>query len=117
MTARHAAPARHAPPRQLWWLVYGFAVWGAGFVTIYGIHALGCAYGWSLPTHRLVMGGLLGVHLAVLGAGLVLARRVDWAGTGDGVLIERATVWTLLAAIVATIATFAPPALFLTVCI
>ena len=34
-------------------LVAGFTVWSVGFVALYGLQALGCAYGW--PTHRAVL--------------------------------------------------------------
>ena len=50
-----------ANQRALILLVAGFTAWSAAFVAIYGLQALGCAYGW--PNHRAI---LIGAYLLSL---------------------------------------------------
>lgn len=97
-----------APPRLLWWLALGFGLWSSAFVLLYGLHAIGCAYGWGGVALRLVMAGVLAAHLLALGVALARARATIWPGGGAGALIGRVTVWTLWAAILAVVVTFTP---------
>ena len=82
-----------ARPRGLLGLVAGFLVWSSAFVVLYGLHALGCAWGWDARTAgvgslgsvtllRLVLVGAWALHLA-LAAGLLLAARRLARARGD----------------------------------
>ena len=53
-----------ANQRALVLLVAGFTAWSVGFVTLYALQALGCAYGW--PQHRLILIVAYGVSLLPL---------------------------------------------------
>jgi len=106
--------ASTVPPHRLWWLALGFGLWSFAFVALYALHALGCAYGWSDPLLRLGMTGLLAATVAALGFALSQAPRSS-PGDGTTALIGRAARWTLWAAMIGAIFTFAP-ALALTAC-
>lgn len=105
-----------ARPRGLLGLAAGFLVWSAAFVVLYGLHALGCAWGWDAraagPTSllRLVLVGAWVGHLALLVLLVLLARRLAGAaGAGEGPrLLAQATLVLSLAALVATLWTGLP---------
>jgi len=98
------------------WAIAGFVVWGVAFGVIYGLHGLGCAYGWDEiaagPTNlqRLVQ---VVAWIAFLPPLLLLAlhlRRKRRRETENGprrwlALLGETTAWAGLAA---TIVTFAP---------
>lgn len=95
-------------PIDLLWLVAGFLVWSSAFLTLYGLHAIGCASGWEFGTLRLALLAAWGVHVAVAGALVPLARRAargarhaeDARGGG---FVARAGVVLSVAAVVATL--------------
>jgi len=57
--------------QALWLLLAGFSVWSAGFVLLYALQALGCAYGWAWHRPILVVAYVL---VQALLAGLALYR-------------------------------------------
>ena len=96
---------RPVPPRRLWWLVAGFGVWCSALVVAYALHAVGCAFGWSAGSLRLGLVLVIVAHLAVLGW---MWR--DRAGANSepgfgptGTFLRTLTIWTLIAAVVATV--------------
>lgn len=100
------------------WAIAGFVIWSAAFVIIYGLHGIGCAYGWDAipigPTNlqRFVQ---VAVWLAFLPPLVMLAlrlrRRRLQSEPGEPkrwmALVGETTAWGALAA---TIITFAPTA-------
>lgn len=105
-------------PLGLLGLVAGFLVWSSAFLVLYGLHALGCAWGWDAreagPANllRLVLVGAWIVHLAIVGLLVLGARRLRTAATGvpgDGApLVASATLVLSAAALVATVWTGLP---------
>jgi hypothetical protein len=100
-----------ALPARFLWLAAGFTVWAAAFVVIYTIQALGCAYDWPLLAHRGLLAAALAAHLAVIAAMIAKAPRGRETG-----FLSAVTIWTLWAALVATVVTYGP-ALVLTACV
>jgi hypothetical protein len=98
-------------PVRMLWLVAGFTLWSTAFIALYTIQALGCAYGWSLLFHRGLLFAVLGLHLAAIAWLIVRAPR-----DGERRFLSDVTVFTLWAALVATVVTYGP-ALFLTACL
>ncbi len=96
-------------PTRLLWFIAGFGIWSSALIVIYALHALGCAYRLPEGTMRAALGAALALHLAAI---VLLIRRFP---RGDGTLITAAQ-WTLVAALAATVATFAP-LLALTPCV
>lgn len=98
------------------WVSAGFVIWSAAFVIIYGLHGIGCAYGWdavavgATSLHRVVQ---VAVWLLFLPPLLILAlrlrrRRLQLESGGSRrwmALLGETTAWAGLAA---TIITFAP---------
>lgn len=107
---------RPLPPRQLWWLAAGFAVWCSALVTLYAIHGIGCAFAWSAGSLRLWLAVALLAHLVVLGSMWYGSSRVaSDSGFGPtGVFLNWAVTGTLITALVATAITFGPPLLLAT---
>lgn len=105
-----------ARPRGLLGLAAGFLAWSSAFLVLYGLHALGCAWGWDAreagPASllRLVLVGAWIAHLALLCGLVALSRRLGRdAGAGDAPrLLARATMALTLAALVATLWTGLP---------
>lgn len=110
--------ARPAPPRRLWWLVVGFGVWCSALVFLYALHAIGCAFAWPTGIIRLLLAVLLLAHLALIGWlwREISARTPEPAHGETGAFLHVVGLWTLAAAVVATVATFAPP-LLLSACV
>ena len=109
---------RTIPPRRLWWLAAGFLVWCSALVVLYALHAIGCAFGWPAGSLRWSLALVLLVHLVLLGW---MWRHVATASPdpelGPGaVFLQTIVVWTLIAALVASVITFAP-SLLLKACI
>ncbi|WP_349369139.1 hypothetical protein [Salinarimonas sp.] len=105
-----------ARPIGLLGLAVGFLVWSAAFLVLYGLHALGCAWGWDAraagPTSllRLVLVAAWIGHLALLAGLAIPARRLARAAqAGDApALLARTTLALTLAALVATLWTGLP---------
>jgi hypothetical protein len=109
---------RPVPPRQLWWLAVGFAVWCSALVSLYALHAIGCAFAWSAGSLRFGLAVVLLAHLIVMGW---MWRDIARAGPAPvfgptGGLLHRAVTWALIAALVATVLTLGP-SLLLTTCV
>ncbi|TRO90546.1 hypothetical protein FKB34_14200 [Glycocaulis profundi] len=123
MTDAIPSPARPVSGLHLIWLVAGFSVWASGFILLYGLHALGCRWGWEeaaflggISVNRAV---LIGVYLAHIAAGAALwlplhAAAKRWPGEG-GVFLKSASVLLTVAAVVSTI-WIGAPVLFLAAC-
>lgn len=113
---------RPLSPRRLWWLAVGFTIWCLALVILYALHAIGCAFGWPGGPLRLSLAIVLALHLIAIGW---LWRYWATAGTRAsrepgperiGAFLHTVVVWTLIAALAATVITFGP-ALLLTTCI
>lgn len=105
-----------ASPSLVMLLVIGFIVWSVAFVALYGINAIGCAFGWDPALQRLVLVGLLLAHAVAIGwiaSGLLRTKRNS--GEAESML-RYAGLGLTLAALASTIAVFAP-SLFLTMCV
>lgn len=109
--------ARPVPPRHLWWLVAGFAVWCSALVALYSLHAIGCAFAWSPGSLRLALAVVLLAHLIVIGGmwGGIARAGSDSVFGPTGTFLHSAVTWTLIAALVATVLILGPP-LLLTIC-
>jgi hypothetical protein len=108
---------RPVPPRHLWWLAAGFAVWCSSLVGLYALHAIGCAFAWSAGSLRMGLAAVFLAHLIVLGwmwRDFALAGP-DPAFGPTGAFLRSAVSWTLIAALVASVLTLGPP-LLLTIC-
>jgi hypothetical protein len=110
--------ARLVPPRGLWWLTAGFGVWCSAIVALYALHAIGCAFAWAAGPLRLGLAAVLLAHLIVIGW---IWRDLAAASPGPdfgqtGTFLHTVVIWTLIAAMVATILTLGPP-LLLTICV
>jgi hypothetical protein len=105
-------------PRRLWWLAAGFTVWCSALVFLYAIHAIGCTFAWSTGSLRLGLAVVLVAHLIVIGwMWRKLAATSPDPGSGlGGTFLHTVVIWTLMAALVATVLVFGPP-LLLTTCI
>jgi hypothetical protein len=106
------------PPRHLWWLAAGFAVWCSALIALYALHAIGCAFAWPAGSLRLGLGVALLAHLVVLGW---IWRDIASAGPDPifgptGAFLHWAVTWTVIAASIATALTLGP-SLLLTICV
>jgi len=107
---------RPVPPRRLWWLAAGFAVWCSALVALYALHAIGCAFAWSSGSLRLGLAVVLFAHLIVISW---MWRDITRAGTDPdfgptGTFLHWTVTLTLITALVATAITFGPPLLLAT---
>jgi hypothetical protein len=117
MTQANAA-AGVVPPRRLWWLGAGFVVWCSALVFLYALHAIGCIFGWPTGPLRWTLAVVLLVHLLAIGwmwRGLA-GSRPDPAQGENGDFLHQVVIWTLVAAMAASLVTFAP-SLLLTTCV
>lgn len=93
-------------PYAVLWLALGFVLWSVAFVTLYALQALGCAYDWPEPVHRIVLVVGFGLFVVLHAALLLVARARRTAGTGEFLLYAG---WLVsLAALVAAVFTYAP---------
>jgi ACR3 family arsenite efflux pump ArsB len=85
---------------------------------LYGLHAIGCAFGWSTGQLRLGLSAALLAHVVAIGLmWLHLARADSNAALGSTAsLLHLVSLWMAIAAFVATLFTFGPP-LLLTACL
>lgn len=84
-------------------LIAGFTVWSLGFVMLYSLQALGCAFGW--PIHRAV---LLAAYAATVLALAILALKPVRAGDEPATSLSRAALWANRAALAAGVLVFLP---------
>ena len=103
-------------PRRLWWLAAGFGVWGSALILLYGLHAIGCAFAWPTGVLKLSLAMVLAVHGAVLVWMWGRLRSGDDAGPPTSGFLQTVFLWSVYAALAATVLTFVPP-LFLTACV
>jgi hypothetical protein len=110
--------ARPVPPRRLWWLVAGFAVWCSALGALYGLHAIGCAFGWPLGQLRLGLSAAFLAHVVAIGwMWRHLARADSNPAFGHTAsFLHLVSLWTVVAAFVAALFTFGSP-LLLTMCL
>ena len=106
------------PPRRLWWLAVGFTIWCLALAILYALHAIGCAFGWPTGALRLTLAIVLLAHLVAIGWlwRYRAAARRDPGPEQIGAFLHTVVIWTLIAALAATVITFGP-ALLLTTCI
>lgn len=102
-------------PSHLLWLLAGFGVWSSALIMLYAFHAVGCAFMWEDWVIRLGLGALLLAHLGAYAALLVLLPRSQEGANGASFL-SPIILWTMIAALVATLLTFLP-GLFLLTCV
>lgn len=89
--------------RALILLIAGFTAWSFGFVLLYGLQALGCAYDW--PAHRAILIAAYIVTLAPLAWLSLIKVRAE--GEPASVLALSA-LWANRAALAAGVLTFFP---------
>ncbi len=104
--------------RRVWWLAAGFVVWCIALVVLYGMHAIGCAFGWSSGTLRWSLVVAFLAHLIVIGWmwGKFAKGSPDPATGKTGSFLHDAIVWTTIAAFASGVLALGPP-LLLTTCI
>ena len=90
-------------------LVAGFTVWSIGFVLLYALQGMGCAWNW--PFHR---GILILAFLATLAVQWLVIRAADRFAAGSE--IAAAVVWANRASLLATVLVFLPVG-FVTICV
>ena len=95
-------------PMALVNLVAGYTVWSSGCVVLYGLQALGCAYGWS--NHRLWL--ILAYLITLVPLAYLALRPLD---SDRGNTLSVAALWANRAALGAGILTFLP-VIFVTIC-
>ena len=118
------APATAVRRSRLLGPALGFVVWSAGFVALYGMQSVGCAFGWDrvavtggLTVQRVQLVAILLLLLASL-AGLAFFCARQASSRQDartGRFLHLLTVAGLFAALFASLFTFAP-ALVLSAC-
>lgn len=84
-------------------LIAGFTVWSIAFALLYGLQALGCAYGW--PYHRAI---LIGAYLLMLAPLLGLALFRFKAQGEQETTLQKAAIWTNWAAFASGVLVFSP---------
>lgn len=94
----------------------GFLVWSAGFVGLYALQSVGCAFGWdqillvggmSLQRMQLVLAFLLLLSALALLV-LVAARKPQGSAGKPHAFLHRLTAAGLLGALFASLFTFGP---------
>jgi hypothetical protein len=105
-------------PRRLWWLAGGFVVWCIALVVLYGLHAVGCAFGWPAGALRGSLVSAFLAHLVVIGWmwGKFAKGSVDPASGKTGRFLHDAILWSTIAAFASGVLALGPP-LLLTTCI
>ncbi len=98
-------------PRRLLLLAVGFAIWASALVTLYGVHAVGCAFGWPPALLRGSLVTLLAIHIVAL-AWIIVRHLRRHRSSQDAPrpipFIEYVGVGAAIAALAATLFTFAP---------
>jgi hypothetical protein len=121
--------ASPVPARRIIWLVLGYLIWSAAFVTLYAALSIGCEYGWhertavaGISVQRLMLVILFLISLAAAGYGTWLTcQRWSRARAEAGRLVppagflEWASHLVAVSAFAATLATLVP-VFFLTTC-
>ena len=109
---------RATPSRPLWWLAAGFTIWCLALAILYALHAIGCAFGWPTGPLRLSLAIVLLAHLVAIGWlwRYRAAARRDPGPEPISTFLHTVVIWTLIAALAATVITFGP-ALLLTTCV
>lgn len=94
--------------RHLWPLLIGFSLWAMAFTALYTVQYLGCYLGWAPQAHRLALVAgaaiAIAVSVGVLVVQIAYFRRLGQATT----FMHRVGIGATVAAIAATIITFAP---------
>ena len=54
------------PPRTLLLLAIGFVLWSSALVSLYSVHAIGCAFAWPRAVLRAVLLSVAALHLVAL---------------------------------------------------
>jgi hypothetical protein len=106
------------PPRRLWWLGAAFVSWCSALVVLYGVHAIGCAFGWSAFVLRASLVAMFAVHLVAIGWMWMKFARARPSGPPDGTaaFVHDAIVWSTMAAFASMLLALAP-SLLLKACI
>ena len=93
-------------------LLAGFTIWSAGFVALYALQALGCAYGWGAWHRPMLIGGYL---LSLLPLAWLSLQRGEATGE-PATTLSVAALWANRAALGAGVLVYLPVT-FATVCI
>jgi len=101
---------RAVPPRRLWWLLAGFAVWCSALAFLYALHAIGCAFAWPPGLLRLGLALVLLGHLAVIGWMWrdQAASGADRSLGPTGAFLRTVVIWSLIAALATILLTLGP---------
>jgi hypothetical protein len=92
-----------ANQRALVLLVAGFTIWSVGFVALYALQALGCAFGW--PQHRAILIGAYVVSLLPL---IWLAMMKTVREGEPATSLSVAALWANRAALASGVLVFLP---------
>ena len=98
--------------RALLLLVAGFTVWSVAFVVLYGLQAIGCAFGWG-DWHRPI---LIGAYLLSLLPLSWLAWQRPYSAGEPATMLLISALWANRAALVSGILVYLPVT-FATICI
>jgi hypothetical protein len=109
---------RPAAPQLIVWLGAGFVVWSSALITLYMLHAIGCAFAWPAAPLRLGLATVIVVHLAALAAiwRRLAVRAVAVTNGGTLGFMVTLSLWATIAATAATVLVFGPT-LLLTTCV
>jgi hypothetical protein len=103
------------PSRRLWWLVAAFGIWGSAHILIYTLHAVGCEFAWPAVTLRVIFAVVITTHVGALVWMWFRINAMPDKNSRFGSFLHAVVIWSIVAAIVATIFSFGP-ALILTTC-
>jgi len=107
------------PPHRLLLLVAGFVIWSIAFVVLYGLNAIGCAFGWPELLQRGILLFLFAMHSAAL-IWLTFWCRKRWkrmaAANEPAPMIEYVGYGLTVAALASTLFVLAPT-FFITMCV
>lgn len=107
------------PPRLIIWIAAGFVIWSSGFVALYALHAIGCAFAWQAGPIRLGLTAVLLLHilpLALMWRHLARQTPRDASAPRTRSFLATVALWSTVAALAATVLTLGPP-LVLTTCV
>ncbi|WP_026481187.1 hypothetical protein [Ahrensia sp. 13_GOM-1096m] len=89
--------------RYLMRLIAGFTVWTLGFITLYGLQSLGCAYEWY--AQRTI---LIGTYIVILMPLIWLALRPHEFKNHQEKVLSISALWANRAALASAILIFFP---------
>lgn len=94
--------------RTLWPILPGFTLWSLAFITLYALQYMGCYLAWQPAFHRTVLILACLAWLAMLVACLIVQLKLIRRSGAAPTAVHRIGVGATLAALAATLVTFAP---------